>query len=142
MSQEKKELEKIDVLYFNFKGLGVFLGCVGTEYQIQQMRAYQYFQKDRQENIYLIDFIKRVLANDLFCYIDGYTFKGKLHAFILNSMVKRTGKKIDEPQWLEALLLAYPKAMSNILEISHEEAKEMQKDSIWLSKFDYDREWN
>ena len=141
MSQEKKELEKIDVLYFNFKGSGVFLGCVGTKYQIQQIHAYQYFQKDRQDNIYLIDFIKRALANDIFCYISGSTFKGKLQAFVLNNMIKKSGKKIDEPQWLEALLLVSPKSISNILNVSHEEVKEMQRDSIWLSKFDYDREW-
>lgn len=138
MSQEKNELEKIDVLYANFQDLGIFVGCVGTRMQLQRLQAYLHFQKESKRAPYLVEFVKRALSNKIYCYVEGNGLQGKLTAALLNKKLAKTGKKITEARWNEALILVHPERISMITGISKEEIKEMQKQTKWEGVFDYD----
>lgn len=138
MRQEMNELEKIDVLYANFQDLGIFVGCVGTQMQIQRLQAYLHFQKESKRAPYLVEFVKRALSNKIYCYVDGHGFRGKLISVLLNKKLAKTGKKINEARWNEALLLVHPERISMITGISKEEIKEMQKQTKWEGIFAYE----
>ena len=138
MSQGKNELEKIDVLYANFKDLGIFVGCVGSQKQIQRLQAYLHFQKESKNTPYLVEFIKRALSNQIYCYVGGHGLKGKLISGLINKKLAKTGNKINEARWNEALILVHPERISMITGISKEEIKEMQKQTKWEGLFAYD----
>lgn len=138
MDQEEKVRGKIDVLYFDFVNFGLFLGCVGTRSQIQNMRAYEHFRKELHNETSLSDFINRALSNDLFCFLRGETLYGKILAMIFNRKISHAGKKITEIQWFEAVFMVSPVAVGRRLAISNEEIKEHQKNSMWASIFDYE----
>ena len=137
MTNETKTLGTIDILYFNFKDAGLFLGCVGTKSQIQHMRAYEYYQRERHGRL-ISDFINRALANDLFCYLEGETLSGKLLEFLLNTKIAKTGKKINEALWFEAVFLVSPRAINKRLGIPMEELIKLRNDSVWAGIFDFE----
>ena len=138
MNQEVITREKIDVLYLDFVELGLFLGCVGTKAQIQNLRAYEHFRKELHSATSLTDFLNRTLSYDLFCYLSGETLYGKLLALKWNRKIAKAGRKIKEVHWLEAVFMVSPAAVGKQLGLSNEEIKELQKNSMWASIFDYE----
>ena len=136
MSQDNRKTGKIDVLCFNFVECGLFLGCVGSREQIQNMRAYEHFRKELHNKTALSDYINRALSNDLFCYFSGETISGKLLAWNYNRKVAKLGKKINEVHWMEAVVLVSPKAVSEKLGVSLGEINALRKESMWANKFD------
>ena len=136
MTKKARVLETIDVVFFNFTEIGLFLGCVGSKSQIQQMRAYEYFRKEQKRKTALTDFLKRALSHGLYCFLQGETLYGKLLAWILNSKISKTGQKIEESLWMEAVFFVSPKAISDKLGISLEEMQKLRKGSIWCNLYD------
>ena len=87
MNQEVITREKIDVLYLDFVELGLFLGCVGTKAQIQNLRAYEHFRKELHSATSLTDFLNGTLSYDLFCYLSGETLSKEFRPY--KQMIER-----------------------------------------------------
>ena len=141
MGPKTKEIEKIDVLYCNCKGVALFIGCVGSQEQIKLMHSYIHFQKEQQGPFNIMGFINRAIAHGTYCYVEGNNLFGKLIAVFINKKIGKSGNRIGETMWNEAMILKFPEGIRQIMEKTKEEVKELQKKSAWLEKFDYEKDW-
>lgn len=130
-------MEKIDVLYLSIPHTSATLVCVGGESQIRNMKAFCFFQRENKDSLKLIDFVTRALDNQLYCYLNADSFIEKLLSIPYKRKIRRAGLEISESDWYDAALLARTEKTCEQLNITLEDAEEMQKHSVWRGKFEF-----
>lgn len=115
---------------FQFEDVSIY--CVGSQEDVNLLHL---FFKLHEDKLNAYAFIKRIIFNKIYAYVEGNGLMNYLRCQIFNLVLKRHGFLMNMKYFEEAIFLSYPIKFIEVLMAPELYGNEVEVSKYWRKRF-------